>query len=77
MSREIDVEYTNWRGAKRQRRIIPVSIRFGATKWHPQPQWLLSAIDTETNSVKDFALMDCDFTILPPGPDGVSHETPT
>jgi hypothetical protein len=48
--------YTNWRGEFAVRKIIPQSIWFGATEWHPEPQWLLKAIDVEKNAERDFAL---------------------
>lgn len=54
------IDYVNWRGEERQRRIIPVSIRFGHTEWHPDDQWLLKAVDIEDKdqTVKEFALRD-------------------
>ena len=60
--REITVTYTNWRGETRERRIVPVSIRWGSTDWHPQSQWLLTALDVEKGQEREFALADCDFT---------------
>lgn len=52
----VDVDYTNWRGERRTRTIIPVSIRFGSTAWHTVPQWLLSAVDIEDGRTKEFAM---------------------
>lgn len=60
--RTIHVTYTNWRGRTRTREVLPQSVRYGATKHCPQPQWLLTAIDVETGESRDFALQDCDFT---------------
>jgi len=57
----VPVTYKNWRGKTRARLITPVSLRFAATKFHPEPQWLLSALDAEDGKTKDFALKDCDF----------------
>ena len=59
---KITVRYKNWRGQTRTRKITPVRIRIGATKWHPKKQWLLTAIDPEDGAEKDFALKDCNFT---------------
>jgi len=56
---EIQVDYTNWRGEPALRRIIPEKIWFGATKFHPEPQWLLRAVDVDKREVRDFALLQC------------------
>lgn len=50
--------YTNWRGETSVRTIQPQYIWFGATEWHPDPQWLLTAFDLEKDAERDFALKD-------------------
>jgi hypothetical protein len=50
--------YTNWRGETRLRKLEPINVRFGATAWHPEPQWLMLARDLETDEHKEFALKD-------------------
>ena len=52
------ITYTNWRGETAQRRIIPQSVWFGATDWHPEPQWLLKAMDADKGEIRDFAMRD-------------------
>lgn len=52
------ITYRNWRGEVSERNIVPQSVWFGATEWHPDPQWLLSALDTEKGAARDFALAD-------------------
>lgn len=52
------ITYRNWRGEVGERNIIPHSVWFGATEWHPEPQWLLSALDTDKGAARDFALAD-------------------
>lgn len=47
------IDYTNWRGVRRVRRVMPVSIRFGATDWHPTEQWLMTAYDATEGAVRD------------------------
>lgn len=59
----VTLTYTNWRGETAERTIIPQGIWFGSTDWHPEPQWLLKAIDTEKGAERDFALKD--FTTPP------------
>jgi predicted DNA-binding transcriptional regulator YafY len=58
--RQVTIGYTNHRGEHSMRRILPIKIWFGATHWHPQPQWLLKAIDIEKDNYRDFALRDVD-----------------
>jgi len=57
-SQPVTVMYTNWRGESRNRTIVPKSLRFGSTEWHPDPQWLLRALDVEKNAYREFALKD-------------------
>ena len=59
----VKVNYKNWRGEIREREIIIKGLIFGSTKWHPEEQWLLNAIDVEDNKEKQFALRDCNFRL--------------
>ncbi len=54
------IDYTNWRGERAMRRIQSISISFGSNQWHPQKQWLLTAIDhnDKNYSEKSFAMKD-------------------
>jgi hypothetical protein len=52
------ITYTNWRGETSVRRIIPKSVRYGSTEWHPEPQWLLLAWDDDKKADREFALKD-------------------
>lgn len=62
----VEIGYTNWRGEYAVRRIIPIRPWFGATEWHPEPQWLLTAIDVEKGAERDFAIADIGRTATPP-----------
>ncbi len=55
---EAIIDYTNWRGEHRIRRIKPIRMHFGSTEWHKEEQWLLKAVDLEDNKEKDFAFKD-------------------
>jgi len=57
----LTIIYTNWRGETAERRIRPVRMWYGATDWHPEPQWLLKAIDVEKKAERDFAWSGIDF----------------
>ncbi len=52
------IDYTNWRGERGMWCIKPIKIRFNSTKWHPEDQWLLTAIDLENENERDFAIKD-------------------
>lgn len=52
------VTYTNYRGETADRTIVPITIWFGHTEWHPEDQWLLKALDKDKGQVRDFALKD-------------------
>ena len=55
---EVELDYTNWKGERRLRRVLPRELWYGATNYHPEPQWFIRAIDLEKNAVRDFALRD-------------------
>lgn len=54
----VEIDYTNWRGERRKRRIRPYHrhLRYGTTKYHPTPGWLIQARDEEDKRIKEFAL---------------------
>lgn len=57
-SHEVRILYTNWSGETAWRSIVPRSLRFASTEWHPEPQWLLDAWDIEKSAERSFALHD-------------------
>lgn len=57
-SKEVVIDYTNWRGERRLRKIRPLTgMQFTKTRWHPEQQWLVQAVD-EDGTVKMFAMKD-------------------
>lgn len=52
------IGYTNHRGEFAERRIHPMNIWYGSTKWHPEPQWFVGALDYDKGEHRDFALKD-------------------
>ena len=50
--------YRNWRGEVAERKVIPLSVHYGATEWHPEPQWLMRAFDLDKQAERDFAMAD-------------------
>jgi predicted DNA-binding transcriptional regulator YafY len=54
--KEVIIDYTNWRGERALRRILPLSLSFENNQWHPETQWILEAVDVEKNVIRGFAL---------------------
>lgn len=52
------IDYTNHRGDRALRRVVPKRVWFGSTPWHREPQWLLTAFDLDRDAERDFALCD-------------------
>ena len=50
--------YKNWRGETRERQVRPKGFDYGSNEWHPEPQWFLVGIDTETGEERHFAMKD-------------------
>lgn len=55
-NKQLRITYTNWKRETRERLIEPIEIWFGSTRWHPDEQWLLKAIDVEKQEERDFAM---------------------
>jgi len=53
----VEVDYVNWKGQRRKRRIAPTGqfLRSASPPWHPEEQWLIGAIDCEDGKHKFFA----------------------
>lgn len=59
LNQEVVIDYTNWKGVRRERVILPLRIEFGSTEYHPEMQWLLRALDMEDDEKeKWFAMKD-------------------
>jgi len=54
----VRIVYTNYRGETAIRTILPEQLHFGSTSWHPEPQWLLDAVDVEKREKRTFAMKD-------------------
>ena len=55
-SKVVTIDYTNWRGERRNRRVRPERMFFGPTQWHSDPCWHLEAMDMDINETRMFAL---------------------
>lgn len=54
----ITIDYTNYRGERGKRSIIPQKIFFDSNEWHREKQWLLEAHDVEKNQIRFFSIKD-------------------
>jgi predicted DNA-binding transcriptional regulator YafY len=56
--KEVWIDYTNHRGERAWRHILPMStpLLFENSQWHPDTQWVMEAIDLDRNVMRDFAL---------------------
>ena len=51
------LDYTNWRGVRSTRKVLPQQIAYMESEYHPGgPQLMLVALDIEKNSVRHFPL---------------------
>lgn len=58
MKKTVRILYTNYKDETAYRNIVPERIWFGATRWHPEAQWLLDAFDIEKDALRNFAMKD-------------------
>ncbi len=54
----IVIDYTNYRGERAHRRVLPNRLWFGTADWHREPQWILDAWDVEKGVIRSFAMRD-------------------
>lgn len=54
--KEVWIDYTNHRGERAWRHILPLSLAFENSQWHPESQWIMEAVDLDKNAIRDFAL---------------------
>jgi len=55
---ELRFGYTNWQGRNSERRVRPISVRYGQSKWHPRDGWLMLALDLDKNEEREFSMRD-------------------
>jgi hypothetical protein len=67
-AREVVIDYTNWRGERAMRRIVPKEIVFcpQGTEFHIAPGWFLRARDVDKGGMRDFAMADIHSWTSPP-----------
>ena len=53
---KITIDYTNYRGERRIRTVMPIAFYFGVNNYHEGEQWFMEATDLERNEIRVFAL---------------------
>lgn len=54
----VKIIYRNWKGITSERNILPERIWWGSTEWHPEPQWMMRALDLDKSEIRNFAMQD-------------------
>lgn len=62
----VEIDYTNWKGVRAKRLIVPIRIYWGATEYHKEMQHLLVALDLEKQAERTFAMKDIHSWNKPP-----------
>ncbi|MBR1654200.1 MAG: hypothetical protein IJ690_04540 [Clostridia bacterium] len=57
-NQRVIILYSNWKGDTSYRNIVPKSVEFKSTEWHPEEQWILNAFDVDKQADRAFALKD-------------------
>jgi predicted DNA-binding transcriptional regulator YafY len=52
----VKIDYTNWRGERAVRRVVPLRLEFTSNEWHKDEQWLMFAIDLLKMEERAFAI---------------------
>lgn len=60
----IQFDYVNWQGVKATRKAEVQSFHYGATEYHPEEQWLMSAWDSEKQANRVFAIKDMEKILV-------------
>jgi predicted DNA-binding transcriptional regulator YafY len=50
------IDYTNYRGERSVRLVVPQGIIWASNEWHPEEQWLLRAYDLGKDAERYFAM---------------------
>lgn len=57
-TQSVTIDYTNWKGERDVRHILPLRVFFGHNEWHTEPQWLIEAHDLDKSALRTFAMKD-------------------
>jgi hypothetical protein len=57
-SSDVIIDYTNYKGVRAERRVLPKSFTYDKTEHHPETQWLMIAFDYGKGANRTFAMRD-------------------
>lgn len=57
-SKVVLIDYTNYRGERSKIRVRPERIYFGSTEFHPEPQWIMQALNVDRHMTRHYAVKD-------------------
>lgn len=60
----LNFSYVNYKDEKSYRKVVVDNIYLGSNKWHPEPQFLLMALDVDKNAMRAFAMKDMSEIII-------------
>lgn len=57
MREAVIIDYTNWRGERAKRHIMPIHMWFGHNRFHgDREQWFVEAVDLDKGETRVFAM---------------------
>ena len=56
MTLAVLIDYTNWRGERAKRRVLPLNWEYKANEWHKEEQWIMKAHDLDKDEEREFAM---------------------
>lgn len=64
------IMYTNYKGERAARHVIPMGLEYGHNQWHPEPQWFLRVFDLDKMAERTYAIKDIEagVEVAPPRP---------
>jgi hypothetical protein len=68
LSSDLSFDYTNYKGEQSRRTVTPIAYRWGGSQWHPEPQWLMMALDHDKAQTREFAMKDMTNIVAHPFP---------
>lgn len=55
----VTLDYTNHKGERGVRKVVPLNIFFGTSEWHPGPaQWFMNVLDLDRSAARVYAMKD-------------------
>lgn len=52
----VEIDYTNWKGERRWRRVVPRDVWFGISRWHHERQWFMRGWCLESGEQREFCM---------------------